>query len=155
MDNNYLQDHGVLGMKWGVRRYQNKDGTLTNSGKRRRRSDNWHEDYKNAHSSKNVKYMSNTELRKRNERLQMEQQYAKLTSNKGLISSGKKIVTTALAGALTGVATSYATKYARSGMTFVDEMYIKPVASKMEKKVVNGVAGAVIAREINRAVRKR
>lgn len=27
--------HGILGMKWGVRRYQNKDGTLTSMGKRR------------------------------------------------------------------------------------------------------------------------
>ena len=32
-----LQHHGVKGMKWGVRRYQNKDGTLTSAGKKRRR----------------------------------------------------------------------------------------------------------------------
>lgn len=32
---NTLEHHGVLGMKWGVRRYQNKDGTLTTQGKKR------------------------------------------------------------------------------------------------------------------------
>ena len=32
--NNELYHHGVVGMKWGVRRYQNKDGSLTNAGKR-------------------------------------------------------------------------------------------------------------------------
>ena len=30
----YLIHHGILGMKWGVRRYQNKDGTLTDAGKK-------------------------------------------------------------------------------------------------------------------------
>ena len=35
MDNNYLQHHGILGMKWGVRRYQNKDGSLTAAGRKR------------------------------------------------------------------------------------------------------------------------
>lgn len=32
---NYLQHHGILGMRWGVRRYQNADGSLTSAGKRR------------------------------------------------------------------------------------------------------------------------
>lgn len=35
MNNFELMHYGVLGMKWGVRRYQNKDGTLTTLGKRR------------------------------------------------------------------------------------------------------------------------
>lgn len=30
-----LSHHGILGQKWGVRRYQNSDGTLTEAGKRR------------------------------------------------------------------------------------------------------------------------
>lgn len=30
-----LQHYGIKGMKWGVRHYQNKDGTLTSAGKKR------------------------------------------------------------------------------------------------------------------------
>lgn len=30
----YLEHHGVKGQRWGVRRYQNKDGSLTSAGKR-------------------------------------------------------------------------------------------------------------------------
>lgn len=43
MDNTYiltsdgeLQHWGIQGMKWGVRRFQNKDGSLTTAGKKRR-----------------------------------------------------------------------------------------------------------------------
>ena len=31
----YLEHHGIKGMKWGVRRFQNEDGTLTEAGKKR------------------------------------------------------------------------------------------------------------------------
>ncbi len=32
---NYLEHYGVQGQKWGIRRFQNKDGTLTELGKKR------------------------------------------------------------------------------------------------------------------------
>lgn len=36
-NNNYLAHHGILGQRWGVRRYQNSDGSLTTEGRNRRR----------------------------------------------------------------------------------------------------------------------
>ena len=37
----YLEHHGIKGQKWGVRRFQNADGTLTSAGRKR-----YGEDYK-------------------------------------------------------------------------------------------------------------
>ena len=39
--NNYLMHHGVKGQKWGIRRFQNSDGSLTAEGKRRYDSANF------------------------------------------------------------------------------------------------------------------
>ena len=33
--NNELQHHGIKGQKWGIRRFQNKDGSLTPAGNKR------------------------------------------------------------------------------------------------------------------------
>lgn len=35
LEQNYLEHHGILGQKWGIRRYQNHDGSLTDAGRKR------------------------------------------------------------------------------------------------------------------------
>lgn len=113
MEKNYeLYHHGIKGMKWGIRRFQNKDGTLTPAGRKRKRDD-YHEDYKKAHDRKSVKYMSDAELRSRNNRLQAERQYEQLTKK---TSRGKKVVNTliATAGTIAAAETAYQT-YKRVG----------------------------------------
>lgn len=80
MNNNELYHYGVLGMKWGVRRYQNRDGSLTPAGKKRYSQDDWSDDAKAASSlkKKSVNQMSNAELRKLTERQQLERNYSQL-----------------------------------------------------------------------------
>ena len=89
MVNNELTHYGILGMKWGVRR--------TEAQLARGRGKSKSEDYETAKAlnKKKVNQLSNAELRKLNERKQLENQYAQL--NQSSFKKGLAFVATATA----------------------------------------------------------
>lgn len=130
-ESNYLAHFGIMGMKWGVRRYQNEDGSLTPAGRERYGAGGERKEgvsiSKRAKTAKNVlksdsgsrsskafkearrkdiDELSTQELRDINNRLREEKSYQELT--KGNISEGKRFVkqtATAIAsGIITGIA---------------------------------------------------
>lgn len=129
---NKLQHHGIKGQRWGVRRFQNEDGSLTKAGKARVSQNS---DVKNERkeASKNRRNLSDAELKKRIERMELERKMKDLTDkdvapgktfiNEVLSSSGKRVATTVLTGAAL-----YATKAALEGKINLKEAaaYLAP-----------------------------
>ena len=104
---NELTHHGILGMKWGVRRYQNKDGSLTAAGKKKRKADVSGDEAKTKGKlsaqtatkpkTKKLSEMSDTELNDKIKRMQLERNYLdlekQLTALKPQqISRGQKVL---------------------------------------------------------------
>lgn len=117
----FLEHHGIKGQKWGIRRFQNPDGSLTNAGRKRygdgsgseksppaqKRSFFGRKKSSSSSSSKeteevkpkkkSVSEMTDDELRKTIDRMRLEQTYTQLlsqTTPKPQTSRGKKFAST-------------------------------------------------------------
>lgn len=114
---NELYHFGIKGMKWGVRRFRNEDGTLTSAGKKRYNTDKRSDDRKRFDEirKKDIKSMTNKELADANYRMTLEQNYKNSVRNgKGKVNTYLRQFSnqaiSAIGGALTTKATSWLLK---------------------------------------------
>lgn len=141
-----LAHFGILGMRWGYRNPDSQREEGESSGRTKSSTEDKklvHPDHASAHDlAKNpTKQLSNADLQKVNQRLQLETQYSKLKSQTGSLSSIKKGNETVKT--LLGVGTSVAGAYALGKSTMI---FLKSPAG--EKTLASGakVVGKLIGR---------
>ena len=120
---NELQHHGIKGQKWGVRRFQNTDGSLTAEGKKRYSVSDYQQAIDKTKTAgkivneaktlnntvkklndpaaerrirKSAAEMSDIELQKRVQRLNMEDNYTRMMLHRENLNRGRTFVDKAL-----------------------------------------------------------
>lgn len=115
MNADELKHYGIKGMKWGVRRFQNKDGSLTADGRKRYGSEDLKSMQKQVNQGKNVvdgvkktrakaaekqtekkirddlSKMSDQELRDIVNRLNMEERYMQVMKSRDVVTGKSKV----------------------------------------------------------------
>lgn len=130
MRSNVLNHYGILGMKWGIRRTPAQLGRSAKKGGKA-----WSPEAKEAKKlkKKGVKQLSNTELRKLNEREQLESTYSRMNPSKYKKAiSYVAAATTALGTAVTLY--NNASKSIAIGKKFSDKL-----GTKIMKSMISGV----------------
>lgn len=90
MTNNELYHYGIKGQKWGVRRFQNEDGTRTQLGRKRRQQNRYRdisdEDLRRSTDPKvlyaNRDRLTDQELQNRLNRINMENNLARMSKKR-------------------------------------------------------------------------
>lgn len=117
--NSFLKHYGIKGMKWGVRRREGSDGRVIRGGSSKRATSEDHNEAR-ALKTKRLSELSNDELRRLNERMNLEQNYTRLMANNSSdLSKGLKVTQDILktAGQLYNTYNSPMVKEIRKSMT--------------------------------------
>lgn len=122
MKSSELCHYGVLGMKWGRRRYQNKDGTLTAAGKKRYSDSSSDTKADSSESSskpkkKSLSEMSDDEIRDKIKRMELEKRYSDLSPKQ--VSKGKEMAKKILERSTENIGTQLATYAMGAGVNYI------------------------------------
>lgn len=116
----YLMHYGVLGMKWGRRKFQSS----VRKSKKQKRADSYSSDYQETRKMrrKSSKKLSNDELKKLNNRMRLEQEYNRLSTsqvNRGLEIAKK---TVSIAGTIGGLYAISQSDYVKAGKDLLSKV---------------------------------